>query len=161
MGSTKELEHTLDEIHDDKARVRLWLRLLRASRAIEGELRDRLRKTYKVTLPRFDVMAALYRKPEGMLMSQLSTYLMVSNGNVTGLIDRLTADGLVQRTIKDGDRRTSVVLLTRAGRSNFEKMATSHRIWVNELLAHFSEEDAQSLAETLKVFASDWEGEAQ
>ncbi len=114
-----------DTANDDRSRVRLWLRLLRASRAIEGELRERLRTTYNVTLPRFDVMAALYREPEGMLMSQLSKYLMVSNGNITGLIDRLTTDGLVHRTLRDGDRRTSVVLLTKTGRENFEQMATS------------------------------------
>ncbi|KZL10470.1 MarR family transcriptional regulator [Pseudovibrio sp. Ad26] len=150
-----------DKTTDDKSRVRLWLRLLRASRAIEGELRERLRTTYNVTLPRFDVMAALYREPEGMLMSQLSKYLMVSNGNVTGLIDRLTTDGLVQRTLRDGDRRTSVVLLTKEGRENFEQMAASHREWINELLSHFSPDEAESLAETLKVFASDWEGETR
>lgn len=145
---------------DDKSRVRLWLRLLRASRGIEGELRERLRTTYNVTLPRFDVMAALYREPEGMLMSQLSKYLMVSNGNVTGLIDRLTSDGLVQRRLRDGDRRTSVVLLTKAGRENFEQMAASHRKWINEMLSQFSPEEAESLADTLKMFASDWDGEA-
>ncbi|KZL17717.1 Transcriptional activatory protein BadR [Pseudovibrio axinellae] len=149
------------ETTDDKSRVRLWLRLLRASRAIEGELRERLRTTFNVTLPRFDVMAALYREPDGMLMSQLSKYLMVSNGNVTGLIDRLTTDGLVQRTLRDGDRRTSVVLLTEAGRENFEIMAASHRAWVNELLSHFTTKESEVLAETLKVFASDWEGEAR
>ena len=45
-----------------KQRLRLWLRLLRASRAIEAELRDRLRTTFGITLPQFDVMAALARK---------------------------------------------------------------------------------------------------
>ncbi len=157
MTASQELLKT-NKTTDDKSRVRLWLRLLRASRAIEGELRERLRTTYNVTLPRFDVMAALYREPEGMLMSQLSKYLMVSNGNVTGLIDRLTTNGLVQRTLRDGDRRTSVVLLTKEGRKNFEQMAKSHHEWVNELLSHFSPDEAQNLAETLKVFASDWEG---
>ena len=75
-----------------KARLRLWLRLLQSTRKIEAELRDRLRVNFSVTLPRFDVLAALYRKPEGMLMSELSRFLMVSNGNVTGIIDRLVAD---------------------------------------------------------------------
>ncbi|SDR02861.1 MarR family transcriptional regulator [Pseudovibrio sp. Tun.PSC04-5.I4] len=160
MNQATEINEAPDTT-DDKSRVRLWLRLLRASRAIEGELRERLRTTYSVTLPRFDVMAALYREPEGMLMSQLSKYLMVSNGNVTGLIDRLTTDGLVQRTLRDGDRRTSVVLLTSVGRVDFEKMAKSHREWINELLSHFSPHEAEVLADTLKVFASDWEGEAR
>ncbi|TIX32080.1 MAG: winged helix-turn-helix transcriptional regulator, partial [Mesorhizobium sp.] len=71
-----------------KDRLRLWIRLLRASRTIEAELRERLKTEFNTTLPRFDVMAALYRSPEGMLMSDLSRFLLVSNGNVTGIVDR-------------------------------------------------------------------------
>ena len=80
-----------------KEKLRLWIRLLRTSRIIEGELRDRLSQEFDTTLPRFDVMAALYRTPDGMLMSDLSRFLLVSNGNVTGIVDRLVSEGLVQR----------------------------------------------------------------
>ena len=80
-----------------KQRLRLWLRLLRAARGIEGELRERLRKEYAITMPQFDVMAALARKQGGMNMTELSRMLMVSNGNVTGIIDRLAAEKLVLR----------------------------------------------------------------
>ncbi|RWP88564.1 MAG: enoyl-CoA hydratase family protein [Mesorhizobium sp.] len=82
-----------------KDRLRLWIRLLRASRTIEAELRERLKKEFNTTLPRFDVMAALYRAPEGMLMSDLSRFLLVSNGNVTGIVDRLVSEGLVVHDI--------------------------------------------------------------
>ena len=100
---------------DSKERLRLWIRLLRASRTIEAELRERLKKEFDTTLPRFDVMAALYRVPEGMLMSDLSRFLLVSNGNVTGIVDRLVSEGLVARARRNGDRRTSMVRLTEAG----------------------------------------------
>ena len=80
---------------DSKSRLRLWIRLLRASRLIESVARERLKAQFNATLPRFDVMAALYRKPDGMLMSEISRFLMVSNGNVTGIVDRLVADGFV------------------------------------------------------------------
>ena len=72
-----------------KARLRLWIRMLRLTRAIESELRENLRTEFSATLPRFDVMAALYRFPRGMILSELSRYLMVSNGNVTGIVNRL------------------------------------------------------------------------
>ncbi len=132
-----------------KARLRLWLRLLQSTRKIESELRDRLRVNFSVTLPRFDVLAALYRKPDGMLMSELSRFLMVSNGNVTGIIDRLVADGLVVRAQREGDRRTSIVKLTDKGVLDFELMASAHEGWVNELLAEFSPGDAASLGDML------------
>lgn len=142
---------------DSKERLRLWIRLLRASRTIEAELRERLRQEFDTTLPRFDVMAALYRAPEGMLMSGLSRFLLVSNGNVTGIVDRLVADGFVQRARRDGDRRTSVVALTDEGRAAFTRMAVAHAAWVDDLLHSVSAEEARMLASMLKGFRSDWE----
>lgn len=143
---------------DSKERLRLWIRLLRASRTIEAELRDRLKKEFDTTLPRFDVMAALYRQPEGMLMSDLSRFLLVSNGNVTGIVDRLVSEGLVTRARRNGDRRTSMVRLTETGTEQFRAMAASHEGWIGELLGSVGEDETQRLAAMLKSFRSNWEG---
>ncbi len=140
-----------------KERLRLWIRLLRVSRLIESDLRNRLNAEFGATLPRFDVMAALYRVREGMLMSDLSRFLLVSNGNVTGIVDRLVTDGLVERSQRDGDRRTSVVSLTADGVTLFEEMAAAHEVWVDQALAGVSEREARQLANFLKSFRSDWE----
>ncbi len=143
---------------DSKARLRLWIRLLRASRVIEGETRERLKSRFGATLPRFDVMAALFQKPDGMLMSEISRFLMVSNGNVTGIVDRLVSDGYVVRSQRNGDRRTSFVRLTNKGHAVFSKMATAHENWIDELLGGLSVRDAEQLSAKLKSFRSDWEG---
>ncbi|HZC54658.1 MAG TPA: MarR family transcriptional regulator [Xanthobacteraceae bacterium] len=145
---------------DSKARLRLWIRLLRASRLIEGAARERLKSQFNATLPRFDVMAALYRQPDGMLMSEISRFLMVSKGNVTGIVDRLVSDGFVVRSQRNGDRRTSFISLTRKGRAIFAEMASAHEKWVDELLNSVSARDADQLSLKLKSFRSDWEGEA-
>ena len=144
---------------DSKAKLRLWIRLLRASRLIEAEVRERFKSQFKATLPRFDVMAALFRKPDGMLMSEISRFLMVSNGNVTGIVDRLVLDGLLVRSQRDGDRRTSFIRLTRKGRTMFEAMASAHQDWIDELLADVTIRDANDLSGKLKSFRSNWEGE--
>ena len=141
-----------------KERLRLWIRLLRASRTIEAELRERLKKEFDTTLPRFDVMAALYRSPEGMLMSDLSRFLLVSNGNVTGIVDRLVSEGLVTRARRNGDRRTSMVRLTEEGSKSFAAIAAAHEKWVGELLGTVSEDEARRLTGMLKSFRSNWEG---
>ncbi len=143
---------------DGKERLRLWIRLLRASRTIEAELRDRLKRDFDTTLPRFDVMAALFRAPDGMLMSDLSRFLLVSNGNVTGIVDRLVSEGLVTRARRNGDRRTSMVRLTDAGNDAFFKIASAHQGWIDELLGNVSEDDTRRLATMLKSFRSNWEG---
>jgi DNA-binding MarR family transcriptional regulator len=143
----------------NKEKLRLWLRLLRATHVIEGELRERLKREFGSTLPRFDVMAALFREPAGMLMSDLSRFLLVSNGNVTGIVDRLVADGFVVRARRDGDRRTSIVRLTEAGVGTFERMARAHETWIAELLGGVGEEEARRLSGMLRSFRSEWEGE--
>lgn len=128
-----------------KDRLRVWLKLLKVTRAIEGEVRERMRAEYGSTLPRFDVMAALARHPEGLRMSALSGVLRVSNGNVTGIVDRLAAEGRVERVAVEGDRRGQLVRLTRAGREDFEAMARTHEGWVDELLGGLDREAAAAL----------------
>jgi DNA-binding MarR family transcriptional regulator len=144
---------------DSKARLRLWVRLLRATRRVESETRERFKSQFDVTLPRFDVMAALYRKPDGMLMSEISRFLLVSNGNVTGIVDRLVQDGFIVRSQRNGDRRTSFVRLTAKGHAAFVEMATAHELWINELLGGVKVRDAEDLSAKLKSFRSDWEGD--
>jgi DNA-binding MarR family transcriptional regulator len=105
---------------------------------------------HDTTLPRFDVMAALYRRREGVTMSELSRMLLVSNGNATAVVDRLEADAMVRRTPSDTDRRTVFVALTPEGLSAFEAMAQRHEAEVDKLFAGLSETDLDSLTEILK-----------
>lgn len=134
---------------DSKARLRLWLRLLRLSRNIEAGLRENLRRDYATTLPRFDVMAALSRHGEGLKMSQLSGVLRVSNGNVTGIIDRLVEDGHVERRAVAGDRRASHVCLTAAGHAEFARQAAAHEDWIDAALADLAPDEARDIADRL------------
>src|SRR5262245_21543598 len=103
--------------HDHKTELRLWLRIYTCKTLIEGEVRKRLRENFGVTLPRFDLMAQLDRaSPKGMTLGELSQRMMVSNGNVTGLVDRLAAQGLIRRRPSPDDRRAQLVSLTTEGR---------------------------------------------
>jgi DNA-binding MarR family transcriptional regulator len=140
----------MDRVPASRARLRLWLRILGVSRMIETELRERLR-ALDTTLPRFDVMAALSRAPEGMKMSALSGVLRVSNGNVTGIVDRLEGDGLVVRQPVEGDRRAFLVRLTRQGAADFARLAAQHEAWVDDLLGVVSVEEAEHLIEQLQA----------
>nr|WP_325249398.1 MarR family transcriptional regulator [Amylibacter sp.] len=129
-----------------KERLRLWLRFLKASRAIEAQIRDNLRREFASTLPRFDVMAALSRYSDGLKMSQLSEVLRVSNGNVTGIVDRLVEDGILVRVAVPNDRRAWLVRLTERGEKEFAAQAEAHENWINEMLAEFGPKDAANIA---------------
>jgi len=128
----------------------MWIRLLGVTRASESHLREYLRLDHVSTLPRFDVMAALYRRREGVTMSELSRMLLVSNGNVTAVVDRLEGDGLVRRTASESDRRTVHVALTPEGLQAFETMAAGHEAEVARLFATVSDEDLDALTAILK-----------
>jgi DNA-binding MarR family transcriptional regulator len=119
---------------DDHLSLRLWLRMLSCTVRIENEIRVRLRSEFGITLPRFDLMAQLERRPEGLRMGELSRRMMVTDGNVTGITDQLQQEHLVERRSDPDDRRAYTVCLTAAGRRAFRKMARIHEQWVAELL---------------------------
>jgi len=144
---------------DSKSRLRLWLRLLKAQRSIESALRERLRSEFGSTLPRFDVLAALDRSKGGLRMSELSSVLKVSNGNVTGIIERLVEDGQVERIPVPGDRRAMQVRLTAKGRERFATMAKAHEGWVSELLAPFERSEAKALCTAFETLNNTLEQE--
>jgi DNA-binding MarR family transcriptional regulator len=136
-----------------KQRLRLWLRLLAVTRKIEAELRDRLRTEFDSTLPRFDVLAALSRHEQGLRMSALSGVLRVSNGNVTGIVDRLADDGLVVRVPVAGDRRAMLVRVTAKGAEVFARQAAEHEMWIDNMLAELSPDEARTYAARLRTLA--------
>ena len=136
-----------------KDRLRLWLRLLKTTRQVEAQLRENLRSEFSSTLPRFDVLAALSRFESGLKMSQLSGVLRVSNGNVTGIVDRLVQDGLVIRVPVEGDRRAWLVRLTQKGREDFAAQAAAHERWIDAMLAEFSAEDATRIGARLDALS--------
>jgi DNA-binding MarR family transcriptional regulator len=134
---------------DHEAELRLWLRLLTCTTLIEGQIRSRLRSTFDVTLPRFDLMAQLDKAPNGMTLGELSQRMMVSNGNVTGLVERLSEQGLIERRPSPNDRRAQIVTLTAEGRKTFRAMARTHEGWIAEIFGDLSPTDIETLMKLL------------
>ena len=135
--------------HDHKDELRLWLRLFACKELIESEVRRRLRESFNLTLPRFDLMAQLDRAPKGMTLGELSQRMMVSNGNVTGLVDRLVEQGLIDRRPSPKDRRAQIVTLTAEGRRFFRAIARANGEWIGEMFANLSSSDFESLLRLL------------
>jgi DNA-binding MarR family transcriptional regulator len=145
--ATADLEFLVHGTQDGKKlELRLWLRLLATTRLVSQEIRRRLRVEFNVTLPQFDVLAQLYREQEGLRLGDLSKRTMVSNGNVTGLVERLEADGLIRRETLDSDRRVTVARLTETGAQKFTAMAAAHEGWLRDMMGDV---DAATLRVTL------------
>jgi DNA-binding MarR family transcriptional regulator len=138
--------------------LKLWLRMLACTVRVEDAIRSRLRTTFGITLPRFDLMAQLEREPAGLRMGELSKRMMVTGGNVTGIVDQLEREQLVARVPDPLDKRASMVMLTPAGRGAFAEMAAVHEGWVAELFAGIPAADKNkmiSLLDTMKQQLND------
>lgn len=154
MNPALALPH--DQTHDYETagsgrhkNLRMWLRLLTCTMLIETKVRMQLERHFSVTLPQFDLMAQLDRTPEGLTMTALSERLMVSNGNVTGIVARLVADKLVERETGKTDRRSFVVRMTRKGSLLFQEMAERHEGWINQMFTDIPETDIAALMQLL------------
>jgi DNA-binding MarR family transcriptional regulator len=137
------------DLSRSKESIRTWLRLLSCETVIEQRLRSLFRGHFSVTLPQFDVLSELERSGQKMTMSELSRELMVSNGNVTGVIDRLEKNGFVTRTRADHDRRIQYIELTPKGRHEFDDMAQRHEHWLTEMFAELSLGDMAEMRKLL------------
>jgi DNA-binding MarR family transcriptional regulator len=133
-----------------KQPLRLWLRLLSCSMVIEKRIRQQLVEEFGTTLPRFDLLAALERHADGLTMGELSSSLLVSNGNVTSIVERLVEEGLVERRQSASDRRVLRVALTARGRRQFRSMAAVHEGWVDSMMADLDTRDIEALLSGLQ-----------
>lgn len=139
----------IERPRDHKDELRLWLRLLTCATLVEDTIRSRLRDRFAVTLPRFDLMAQLHKAPEGMALSELSSRMMVSNGNLTALVERLAESGQIRRWRDEGDRRVVRVALTAAGEEAFAAMASEHGEWIADLFGGLRDGEIAQLMQLL------------
>jgi|SRR5690625_5771 len=154
LTDTPDLESRLPT--DEQSALRIWLRLLSCSTLIENELRSRLRREFNTTLPRFELMAQLVQRPQGMKMTELSQYMLVTNGNITGITDQLEKEGYVKRQRQAHDRRSSVLCMTPKGHKHYQNIARVYQECIDAffapLTAHSKKQLLAELGE-LKILA--------
>jgi MarR family 2-MHQ and catechol resistance regulon transcriptional repressor len=85
--------------------------------------------------------------PQGLLMGQIGSRLVVTKSNVTGLIDRMERQGLVVR--QQRDRRSTYVRLSEAGQTMIEQAAPAHARHLTDLTACLSDAEKQTLVRLL------------
>jgi DNA-binding MarR family transcriptional regulator len=111
-------------VEDSPLALSVWVRLLRAHGLILRAVRKQLPSD--LTLPQFDVLAQLHRQEDGLLPSELTRALLVTAGNVTGIVRRLEGQGLVERLRVPNDRRAVRVRLTDRGRARMATLLPAH-----------------------------------
>ena len=130
---------------------RAWLELVRCFSRIERILMRRLSDEFNSSLPRYDVLTALALAPEALTMGALASMLMVTKGNITGVVTRLKKEGLVRKIASETDRRIQSVTMTEKGRTLWSAMHARYDRTIAEVLSGQSKEDLRSLTQALKV----------
>ncbi|WP_315766395.1 MULTISPECIES: MarR family winged helix-turn-helix transcriptional regulator [unclassified Bradyrhizobium] len=134
--------------------TRLWLQLLSLHGELFASLNATLSSEFGLSLAKFDVLAQLDRYPDGMALGQLSQNLKVTGGNVSGLAQRLLADGLISKEMSSEDRRSFIVRLTPKGEALFRKAADAHKRHLGKRFETVSAPELDSALAALKSLSS-------
>ena len=132
--------------HKDNTEVHgfpAWLQLVRAYNYMEARISADLRRA-DLTLARFHVLVAL-AKHGPMSQQTLADHLLVTKGNVVGLIDKLSARGFVERQSSATDRRVNVLRVTPAGRRIVERTLPRQMELIANLMQPLNQREAVSL----------------
>ena len=130
--------------------VRTHLRIATCYTLLMREARQRVAARWNLTLPQFDVLAELARADAGgFTFVELSRLLLVTSGNLTGIVDRLEEQRLVERAPDAKDRRVVRVALTDKGRRVTVHMLPAHAADIEEILSFMPRAALTALSELL------------
>jgi DNA-binding MarR family transcriptional regulator len=133
-------------------RLDAWRTFLQAHARVFRRLDDDLRQEHGLSLPEYEALMHIGRASERRVrMSQLAQQVLLSKSGVTRLIDRLVADGLVERSACSDDARGAEAVLTPAGLDRLRAAAATHlrgidRYFVSALTA----EELKALSRTMQ-----------
>jgi len=145
---------------DEKNALRAWFRLLLIHKTISRKIAVHFRAQFGISTARFDTLAQLHAAGGRMTMGELSSQLMVTSGNVTGRVDGMVADRLVQRRPHATDRRSIIIAMTPAGRKLFAEVSAALSRWIGAAMGDISKAELAQLIRLLgklKQSADDWE----
>ncbi|MXW73894.1 MAG: MarR family transcriptional regulator [Gammaproteobacteria bacterium] len=150
MDKPTVFDLVLESLPEKAHHRRAWLGLLRCFSSIDRVLMRRFSEKFNSSLPRYDVLTALALSPNGMTMGELASSLMVTKGNITGVVSRLKQDGLVRKITSRSDRRIQSVTLSAEGRALWDAMHADYDETVSEILSGQPTEDLDALSEMLE-----------
>lgn len=141
---------------EDELRLRAWVQLTRTFLNMQRRLMMLLAQA-EVTLPQFDVLATL-RFSEGVTQQELAERLLVTKGNICGILDRLEEIAWVERRRDVKDRRANRLHLTPIGRRQIDALLPQHDRMVITTLKPMPSQDVARLRHLLEAWEHATEG---
>lgn len=132
----------------EEVKIRTWVQLVHTYLLLQRQVTSAITQ-HGLTLAQFDVLATL-RFSEGVTQQELAERLLVTKGNVCGVLDRMEQAGWVKRRPDEKDARVNRLHLTAAGKAKIDKVFPAHDAAVLRALSPLSAEEAASLREKLQ-----------
>ena len=131
--------------------IRSWSHLLGAHALAVRAIEERLTAAGQPPLSWYDVLLELARAGGRLRVGELGERLVVEPHNITRLLDRLEAAGLLKRQRAPKDRRGVFAVLTEKGAALRKQMWLHYRSAILEVLGSaVSKHEAETLTTTLK-----------
>lgn len=124
-----------------------WLQLVRVNEKMQHHAGSHL-VCFDLTPAQYDVLAQLEAAP-GITQQALASRLMVTKGNICGLIDRLERRKFVERRVDPEDRRSNLLYLTELGKQIAETAVPAYGQFVAEHMARLSDAEKATLKDLL------------
>ena len=131
--------------------IMLWVRLAMTFNVVYQEIKHELSEEH-FTVPQLEIISCLDRKT-GLSLSEIAERLLVSGGNVTGIIDRLERDGYVHRVRDKVDRRIVRALLTEKGFELYKSFLPRYKEVMHRINSGLTVEEKKQLQRLLKKLA--------
>jgi DNA-binding MarR family transcriptional regulator len=131
--------------------------VIRSILQLSGEIQKRMEsfvRPFDLTPSRMGVLLVLFFSQQQLTPSELGERLYVTRGNMTGLIEGLVNDGLVQRVRRANDRRAHGLDLTSKGRALVKEYFPHHLRALGALVAGLSASESLELAKLLQKLRS-------
>lgn len=121
-----------------------WFAVVRAYQACTRRYQEMLQE-FGLTVAQYDVMSAIARLGDQATPKAIADELLVTRGNITGLLNRLEEHQLIETRANEQDGRSFICQLSRAGKAAYARARSAASVFVQRQLAPF---DDRTLAAT-------------
>jgi DNA-binding MarR family transcriptional regulator len=156
--ATQEVAKALGSKDRRKVEARIWIQILSLESTIFSELNGALATKYGLSVAKFEFLAQVDRYPDGVSLGTISSNLRVTSGNVSGLVRRLLAEGLITKKMSQKDRRSFIVRFTPKGKQLFDKANVLHAATLAKCLEKIPLGELEGSLRTLKSLVQEIRG---
>lgn len=149
---TKEVNDLGQNLKDEgeTTSTALIINFLKTADLLE-EVFDRFYKKFKLSKPQFNALYIIHLSGEGgITLSSLGDKMVVTRANITTLVDRMEARGLIRRVINKEDRRSIKVVITEEGKKIINAVLLRHKIFTSEILDFLTKNEKERVNELLQ-----------